>query len=102
MIDKKGGDILLLDISEQALFTDLFLICSGENERQLQALADSIAEDAKKKANVLAWGREGEPNAGWVLMDYGDLIVHLFSPDKRRYYNLEELWSDSRVILRMQ
>jgi ribosome-associated protein len=68
----------------------------------LKALADGIAEDAKKKADIIPWGTEGEPSGGWVLLDYGDLIVHLFSPEMRNYYNLEELWNDGRVVLRMQ
>ena len=101
-MDKKGGDVLLLDIREESIFTDYFLICNGENERQLQALVDGIAEDAKVKGNILPWGTEGEPTSGWVLMDYGDVIVHLFSPEMRNYYNLEELWRSGHVVLRMQ
>lgn len=101
IIDKKGGDILLLDISEEAIFTDYFLICNGENDRQIRALAEGIAEDAKIKADVIPWGKEGEPSNGWVLLDYGDLIVHLFSPEMRDYYNLEELWSDAHIVLRV-
>lgn len=102
ILDKKGDNILLIDIREDAPFTDFFLICNGENDRQLKALADGIAGDAKKKANLLPWGTEGEPSNGWVLMDFGDLIVHLFSPEMRSYYNLEDLWSDAHIILRMQ
>lgn len=101
-MDKKGGDIVLIDISDEAIFTDYFLICNGENDRQLRALAESIADDAKKKANIIPWGTEGVPMGGWVLLDYGDLIVHLFSPEMRDYYNLEELWSSAHVVLRMQ
>ena len=102
MLDKKGDNILLLDMREEALFTDFFLICDGENDRQLKALADGIAGDAKKSADMLPWGTEGEPSNGWVLIDFGDLIVHLFSPEMRAYYNLEELWSGAHTILRMQ
>jgi ribosome-associated protein len=102
ILDKKGDNILLLDLREDAVFTDFFLICNGENDRQLKALADSIAGDAKQKANILPWGTEGEPSNGWVLMDYGDLIVHLFSPEMRSYYDLEDLWSNAHIILRMQ
>jgi ribosome-associated protein len=100
-LDKKGGDILLLDIRDQALFTDYFLLANGESERQLRALADGVTEDAKKKAELLPWGTEGDPESGWLLVDFGDLIVHLFDPAKRAYYNLEELWQDARVLLRM-
>ena len=92
----------MLDISDEVIFTDYFLICNGENDRQLKALADGIAEDAKKKADIIPWGTEGEPSSGWVLLDYGDLIVHLFSPEMRVFYNLEELWGDGHVVLRMQ
>lgn len=102
ILDKKGGDIVLLDISKEAVFTNYFLICNGDNDRQLQALVDGIQGDAKKKADTLPWGTEGEPTSGWVLLDYGDLIVHLFNPEMRAYYNLEELWHDSHVVLRLQ
>ena len=102
VLDKKGGDILLLDIRDKAIFTDFFLLCNGESYRQLEALADGVAEDAKKKASLQPWGVEGEADSGWILLDYGDLIVHLFSPDKRAYYDLEGLWGDAHVVLRMQ
>lgn len=102
ILEKKGADILLLDISERAIFTSYFLICNGENNRQLKALVDGISTDAKKKADILPWGTEGEPESGWVLLDYGDLIVHLFSPEMRDYYNLEEFWSSGHIVLRMQ
>lgn len=102
ILDKKGVDIVLLDIRDKAIFTDYFLICNGENDRQLQALIDGISEDAKKKTGILPWGTEGEPTSGWILLDYGELVVHLFSPEMRNYYNLEELWSDAHVVLRMQ
>jgi ribosome-associated protein len=92
----------LLDIRDEAVFTDYFLICNGDNDRQLRTLADSIAEDAKKKAKLIASGREGAASSGWLLMDFGDLIVHLFSPEKRDYYRLEELWTDAHVVLRLQ
>ncbi len=100
-MDKKGSNITLLDIREQALFANYFLLCSGENERQLRALAESIRQDAKEKADILADGIEGVPQSGWMLVDFGDLIVHLFSPEKRAYYNLEDLWNEARVVLRM-
>ncbi len=102
ILDKKGSNITLLDIREQALFADYFLICEGENERQLLAMAESIRQDAKEKANLVGGPIEGDPSYGWVLIDFGDLIVHLFSPEKRRYYNLEELWGEAHTVLSMQ
>lgn len=92
----------MLDIRDQAVFSDYFILCNGENERQLRALARAIAEDAKEKAGVSPRGMEGDPETGWMLIDFGDVIIHLFSPDKRDYYSLEELWSDAHVVLRMQ
>lgn len=101
-MDKKGSEITLLDLREQTVFADYFLICTGESDRQLHALAQGITEDAKKKADVLPYGVEGDADGGWLLVDFGDLIVHLFSPDKRDYYDLEDLWGDAHVVLRMQ
>jgi ribosome-associated protein len=101
-LEKKGSDILLLDIREHAAFADYFLICNGENDRQLKALAENITLNAKKEGETRAMGREGDAEDGWMLIDFGDLIVHLFSPEKRAYYNLETLWDDAHVVLRMQ
>lgn len=102
VLDKKASDIILLDMREQSVFTDFFLLCNGESNRQINAIADAVQEDAKDEAGISPMGKEGDPNSGWVLVDYGDLIVHVFSPEKRAYYNLEDLWQDGRVVLRMQ
>ncbi|MCA9962072.1 MAG: ribosome silencing factor [Anaerolineales bacterium] len=102
ILDKKGTNITLLDIRDQAIFADYFLLCNGENDRQLRALVDGIAEDAKKKAQVLPLGVEGEPQHGWILVDFGDLVIHVFSPIKRGYYNLEELWNRAHTVLQME
>jgi ribosome-associated protein len=102
ILDKKGSEITLLDLREQALFADYFLICNGENERQLNALAEAVREKAKQDGKVIAFGVEGEPRSGWMLVDLGDLIVHIFSPHQRTYYDLEDLWREAHVVLRMQ
>ena len=102
LLEKKGSDILLMDIRDQAIFTDYFLICNGDNRRQLKALAESVTEEAKKKADQQPWGVEGEAEFGWVLVDFGDVVVHLFDPEQRDYYKLEELWNQGHVVLRMQ
>lgn len=102
IIDKKGSDITLIDLREQAIFADYFLLCNGETDRQLKALANSVATEAKKNAKTQAKSVEGSPDDGWVLVDFGDLIVHLFSPDMRDYYDLESLWTDAHVVLHMQ
>ena len=92
----------MLDIRDHAVFSDYFILCNGESNRQLQALVDGVVEDAKTEADVRPRGREGDPETGWVLVDFGGVLVHVFSPEKRDYYNLEELWSEAHVVLRMQ
>ncbi len=99
--DKKASDILILDLEGQSFLTDYFLLCTAENRRQLQAVATAVVEDAKEKAGIIAMGREGNAESGWILIDFGDLIVHVFAPDQRHYYGLEELWHNGRVVLRM-
>ncbi|MCK6540428.1 MAG: ribosome silencing factor, partial [Anaerolineales bacterium] len=99
--DKKGEDILLLDLKGIASFTDYFIICNGTSDRMLDALAKGALEATKKfykkKSRV-----DGNSREGWLVMDYGDVVVHLFSPDMREHYDLEELWSDGKVLLRVQ
>ncbi len=102
LLDKKGIDILVLDIHAQAIFADFFVICSGDSEPQLRALMQSVLGEAKQKGGRLPKGVEGAPLDGWVLVDFGDVVVHLFSPEKRAYYDLESLWHQGRVVVRMQ
>lgn len=102
IIDKKGSNILLLDIRDQAVFSDYFIICNGESDRQLKSLMDAVIESAREEAGTRPRGTEGEPDSGWILVDLGAVMVHLFSPEKREYYSLEDIWSDGHVVLRMQ
>lgn len=101
-MEKKGEDILLLDIHELTLLTDYFVLCSGTSDRQLQALESGIREEMEKRLNISPLYVEGEPSSGWVLMDYGSVIVHIFAPQVRSYYNLEALWRRGRVVVRIQ
>lgn len=99
--EKKGENILLIDIHELADFAEYFVICSGTSERMLKALADDVQEKVREQYHQK--GRiEGKAGDGWVLVDYGDVVVHLLSPDRRNYYRLEELWAKGRVLLRLQ
>ena len=101
MEDKKGEDIVVLDIRELADFAEFFVICSGTSDRMLQALADDVKDRVWHSLHLR--GRvEGQPHDGWVLVDYGDVIIHLFSPDRRNYYRLEDLWVNGKVLLRLQ
>ncbi len=100
--DKKAEDVLLLDVSKQSAVTDYFVICSGTSERQLQAISEGITDQARKEFRAKPRDVEGDGTAGWVLLDFGDVIVHIFSPDKREYYDLESLWRDAKVVVRVQ
>jgi ribosome-associated protein len=93
---------LLLDITAQETFTDYFVFCNGTSDRQLEALRDGIRESVKETFHVTPWSREGNADEGWLLLDYSDVIVHLFSPEKRAYYDLEGLWSQGKVLLQIQ
>lgn len=92
---------MLLDIQQVASFTDYFVLCTGTSDRMLDALAESALETIRK-LHRRRGKRQGEARDGWVVVDYGDVVVHLFSPDQREYYDLEELWQDGKVLLRVQ
>jgi ribosome-associated protein len=92
--DKKAIDIVALDLRGIAGYTDFFLICSGGSDRQTKAIHDGIHEGMKKEHDVLPRRVEGLSEARWVLMDYLDCVVHVFTPDTRDYYRLEQLWGD--------
>ncbi len=98
--DKKAQDILLLDVRGVTSFTDYFVICSGTSERQLRAVADGI-DEALAARGVEPYKREGTPADGWVLLDYSDVVVHIFSPEQRSFYGLERLWERGRVVARL-
>ena len=101
--DHKAEDILLLDLRPDNIIADFFIICSGDNERHLRAIMEIVRQDVKDRFQKIPFTNEGTPRNGWVVMDYGDIVVHLFSPEKREYYALEELWdAASKVMLRIQ
>lgn len=94
---KKAYDIRVLDVREITSFTDFFVICSGANPRQIQAISEAVGEElAKRGEHPLSV--EGFQNAEWVLADYGDYIVHIFSESAREYYDLERLWRHAREV----
>ncbi len=99
--EKKGEDILILDITGISSFTDYFVICSGTTDRMLKSLADTVLNRILK-VNGAKPRIEGKAEGGWLLLDLGDVIVHLFSPDQRDFYRLEELWSQGKVLLKLK
>jgi len=100
-VDKKGEDVVLLDIRGVADIADYFVICSGTSRRMLQALVKSV-KDAIRSEYEIRTKIEGESEGGWMLADYGDVVVHFFSPEQRKFYDLEELWSGGKVLVHMQ
>ena len=96
--DKKAFDIIALDLREIASFTEFFIICSGANQRQVQAISDEINEQLKKQLKAKAIRIEGYNAAEWVLLDYGDFIVHIFEKQARDFYDLARLWRDARKV----
>ena len=95
--EKKAIDIVVLDLREIASFTDFFVITSGANERQVQAISDEVSETLKKSGSGPA-RIEGYKTAEWVLLDYGDFVVHVFNETARKFYDLERLWRESKRI----
>jgi len=93
-------DIVLLDTQGVCSFTDYFVICTGESSRQVKALVDTVS-DTLKKEEILPLHEEGTANSGWVLLDYGDVIVHVFGAFERDYYRLEKLWENACTKVRM-
>jgi len=91
--EKKASDVVALDVAQNIVVTDYFLIATGATDRQVHAIADSV-EGALRDVGYKPIGREGESELKWVLLDYGDLVVHIFQPAERDFYRLDKLWGD--------
>ena len=99
--DKQASDIVLLDARGICSFADYFVICSGNSARQLQSIYDEI-EHVLKSVGVLPHHSEGTMDSGWLLLDYGDVIVHIFAPPERDFYKLDKLWDRATPLVRIQ
>ena len=100
LVDRMVSDVVLLDLTSLAVFTDYFVIGTVDNVRQLRAVADALEEAARSAG--LSMREEGAMSSGWVLVDFSDVVVHLFSMEKRAYYDLEELWSRAQEVVHIQ
>ncbi len=98
--EKKAENILMLDVHNLTTLADYFIICEGASDRQMNAIYENILDELKR-ADVPPYHREGTPGSGWILLDYGHVIAHIFSPDRRAYYKLEELWRDAPTVVKM-
>jgi len=99
--DKQAEDIVLLDTRGVCSFADYFVLCNGDSQRQIQAIYDEVWQILKKEG-ILTHHREGTVNSGWLLLDFGNVIVHIFAPSEREYYQLDKLWSQATPIIRIQ
>ena len=95
--DKKASEVKIIDIEHISTLADYFIIASGTNRNQVQAMADSV-EEALSKAGYEPKQIEGYQNANWILMDYGDIVLHLFDEENRLFYDLERIWRDGKLI----
>jgi ribosome-associated protein len=100
-VDKKASDVTLMDIHDLTTLADFFVIATGTSERQLRALSVATQERMDEEGITLLRA-EGLPSDGWILLDYGQVIVHLFAPEQRAYYDLERRWRDAPTLLRIQ
>ena len=96
-LDRKAEDLVILKVKDVSSFADYFIICSGNSDRQIQGLSDHIGQKLKQ-AGVLPLGIEGERSGSWILMDYGDVIMHIFYKPVREFYDIEGLWSDAPAM----
>ena len=99
--EKQASNILMLDMRGPFGFTDYFVILTAESRRQMQALLEDI-DQSLDSAGLTIHHREGTSDGGWVIMDYGNLVIHVFGPEERAFYNLEELWANATVLFRIQ
>jgi ribosome-associated protein len=99
MTDKKARNPVIIDFGGlQGTMCDSFIICHGNSNTQVEAIADHIIAEVKKKTGLNPCHKEGFENAEWILIDYFDVIIHIFQEERRKFYNLEQLWADARII----
>ena len=99
--EKQATDIVMLDMREVSTFADYFVILSGDSNRQIEAISDEIRRVLREEG-IAVQHREGSIDSGWILMDFGGVIIHVFAPSEREYYHLERLWSRATPLIRIQ
>lgn len=100
-VDRKAGDVTLLDIGQATTFADYFVIATGTSDRQIGAVRRAV-EERMDERHIPLLHSEGLPSDGWVLLDYGQVVVHVFAPEQRAYYDLERRWKDAPTLLKVQ
>ncbi|MCG2589915.1 ribosome silencing factor [Rhodohalobacter sulfatireducens] len=97
LLEKKARDIKILDVSSLTTLTDYFVVCHGNSETQIRALANSVIENVKEKLGENVWKKEGLDARRWIILDYVNVVVHIFSEEKREYYGIERMWNDAEI-----
>jgi len=99
MVEKKAIQPVVLNFAKlNSSVCDAFVICHGSSRTQVEAIAGNVIGEVKKQTGLNPWHREGFENAEWILIDYGDVVVHIFQEERRRFYNLEQLWGDAEIV----
>lgn len=93
----KGQDIAVLDVSKLTTLTDYFVICSGNSDTQIKAIADSVEDEVRENSGEKAWKKEGLQARSWIILDFINIVVHVMSREKRDFYNIERMWNDAEV-----
>lgn len=98
MLEKKASDVVVMDLKKvKHAVADYFIVCSGNSDTQIDAISQSIEEQIHKRSRQNPWKREGQQNREWILLDYVDVVAHVFNKEKRTFYGLEELWGDAKI-----
>ena len=100
--ENKAENIVLLDLRPDTVIADFFVICTATSDRQIRALVDYVRENIREEFDKSPYSGEGTPESGWQLLDYGDVVVHIFQAEQRRYYDLEGLWHQANVMVKIQ
>lgn len=97
LLSRKGKEITVLDVSELTTLTDYFVVCHGNSDVQIKALADAVEDDVREKAGEKPWKKEGLQGRSWVILDYVNIVVHIMSKEKRDFYGIERMWNDAEI-----
>lgn len=95
VLDKKATDVVVMDMREVSGVADYFVVCTGESDRQVKAIADAVQDEIREAYKERPWHKEGLDHLQWVLLDYVDVVVHVFDSERRQFYDLERLWGDA-------
>jgi ribosome-associated protein len=98
LLEKKAREIVVLDVTKLTTLTDYFVVCHGTSETQIKALADNVAEQTNKILGEKAWKKEGLDSRRWIILDYVNVVVHIFNEEKREFYGIERMWNDAQKI----